>query len=109
MGKESLIYIKDYQALNCLVAGKPRDMPSYIKQLPSMIGKPITVFVDGAGKNSFTGILTEVFADSIKIITALPSPPVNGGCTGRKKKSCRFGACTTIMLDHITAITVNYV
>ncbi len=77
-----------------------------------MIGKPIIVFVDSGGVSGrgFTGVLTEVLNDRIKLITSFPSAPnrsMNRSCN--KKNSSRFGTCTTIMLEHITAVTYNFV
>jgi len=77
-----------------------------------MIGKPITVFVNGGGVSGsgFTGVLIEVLFDSIKLITAMPSAPNTHKNRFCKKKHCsNFGTCTTIMLNHITAITYNFV
>jgi len=107
-----LIYIKNYQALNDLVAKKQNDNYIYPLELSDMIGKPITVFVNGGGASGsgFTGILIEVLCDSIKLITAMPSAPTIHKNRSCKKKHCsNFGTCTTIMLNHITAITYNFV
>jgi hypothetical protein len=112
MEKMSLIYIKNYQALSELVAENQKKSRSYRSQLPTFIGKLITVFVDsgGASGSGFTGILVEILSDSIKLITAIPSvPPIRKNCHCKKNHSSQLGTSTTIMLEHITAITYNFV
>jgi hypothetical protein len=112
MGKKSLIYVKNYQALNSLISENQQKVISYRSQLQSFIGKPITVFVDsgGASGRGFTGILIEVLSDSIKLVTSSPSAPGNrSGYPCKKKQHSRFGTCTTIVLEHVTAITYNFV
>lgn len=110
MENNSLIYIKNYQALNSLV--NHNNSFSYWHQLPALIGKPITVFVDSGGISGggFTGILIEVLSDSIKLITDIPSAPnIQKNCSHKKRRNNKFGTYTTIMLDHITAINYNFI
>ncbi|MDR3645339.1 MAG: hypothetical protein P4M02_09735 [Clostridia bacterium] len=105
-----MIYIKDYQALNELVTENERHGLFCRSLLPSLIGRTITVFVDSGGASGagFTGILIETFSDSIRLLTAVESAPaVRMNCPRKKRNCCRCGSCTTIMLEHITAITYN--
>lgn len=105
-----MIYVKNYQALNELVNQNSRN--SCWNQLPALIGTPITVFVDSGGVSGkgFTGVLIEVLSDSIKLITSMPSAPnMRTKNSHKKRQPCKFGACTTIMLEHITAINYNFI
>lgn len=105
-----MIYVKDYQALNQLV--NQNNSLSYRQQLPSLIGKPITVFVDGGGVcgRGFTGVLLKVLTDSITLITALPpAVQISTQCLCKKQRDNKFGTCTTIPLEHITAINYNFI
>jgi hypothetical protein len=114
-----LIFIKDYRALNSLLFSDQNNDLLYYSQLPSLIGKPITVFVDGEGVSGkgFTGILIDVLSDRIKLITSIPSAPMckknnnNNKCHHccKKKSRCNFGTNTIIMIEHIIAITYNFV
>jgi len=112
-----LIFIKNYRAINSLLYSDQNDDVLYKSQLSSLTGKLITVFVDGGGESGkgFTGILIEVLSDRIKLITGLPSAPVCKKSSNQpkcnhcqKKINCNFGINTIIMIDHITAITYNY-
>lgn len=108
-----MIYIKNYRALNSLLFSEQNNDLF----LPTLIGKVITVFVDGGGVSGkgFTGILIDVLYDRIKLITSIPSAPMckqsrNNKCRHCSKKSkCNFGTNTIIMIEHITAVTYNYV
>lgn len=108
MEKKSLIFIKNYQALNNLVSSEPA-MPR--GGLSALIGRTITVFTDsgGASGRGFTGILCEVRPESIRLVTALPSAPVNGNRPCRRRQGGRSGTFTTIFTEHITAISYDYI
>ena len=89
-----------------------------LKLLP-LLDNVITVFVDSGGisGNGFTGLLIDVSADSIRLITQVPSAPEIGQLRQRiilhkssrkQKQASKFGAYTLIFLEHITAITYSY-
>lgn len=110
MGNGLLIYVKNYQELNELV--NQNSTLSFRRQLSDLIGKPVTVFVDsgGASGNGFTGVLIEVFADRIKLITSLSRcAKCTAGFPCPSKGCDAFGTGTTVMLNHITAINYNFI
>jgi hypothetical protein len=108
MEKGSMLYLKDYNHLNDLVAAKEESPPVLNLELKSLLGKTITVFVDSGGKsgNGFTGILTEVLPDRIRLITSIPGRPVNQFSGNRQTP--KQGTAAVILRDHITAITFSY-
>ena len=113
-----MIYIKNYRTLNSFIPMSQNENMSDKLQLLSLIGKTVIIFVDSGGKSGkgFTGLLTEVFSDRIKLITKMPSAPVynknrnNCNCyyCRRRRRHSNFGINTVIMTAHITAIVYNY-
>lgn len=98
-----MIYIKDYRSLGSYAG---REENSFERQLASLVGRPVTIFVEG-GK-SFTGVLIEVLDDRVRLVTSLPSAPLPRGCPCGKKCS-RFGSATTVLIRSITAVSSNFV
>lgn len=95
-----MIHVKDYRTLEAAVPSQRGPSP-LVQQLRPLIGKQITVFIDSGGCcNHFTGILIEVLPDRINLITSLPPRP-GGRCRGAGTK-CQ------IMLEHISAVSYNY-
>jgi hypothetical protein len=88
-------------------------------KLIELIGKQVIVFVSGGGASGrgFSGVLIEVLSDRIKLITKLPPPPINKHISKNffsisrsgNTKHRGLGTNTVIMIEHITAITYNYV
>ncbi len=103
-----MLYIKDYRALEAPVYKNSNPSPGGW-QLQALIGKRIRVYVEGGEPgNHFTGILTELFPDRIKLVTSLPSEPVarhNGPC--RRPCGSKFGTAAQIVLSHIVAVEYN--
>lgn len=100
-----MIYIKNYRKINSQVFHNTQN--NILQILSNLIGKTIIVFVDSGGLagKGFTGILTEVLVDRIKLITELPDIPKNNRIT--KKRCSNLGTSTMIMVNHITAVTYN--
>jgi hypothetical protein len=110
MEKGSMLYLKDYNDLNALVQPKLDNPPSFRESLLPLIGKSVVVFVDGGGKsgNGFTGILMEVLPGTIRLITSVPSRPVNpSGRCGGSRQNQSSGTAAVIPLSHITAVTYD--
>ena len=100
-----MLYIKDYQSLESQVQRKrdsvrKKDSAGFRQLLQSLTGKQITVYVDN-GLQPFTGLLMETGADSIRLITRLPSAPTVQNCRCRP---ARPGTECRIMTDHISAV-----
>ncbi len=100
-----MIYIKDYRSINDQIPGKQGDrLPGLLSELK---GKAVTVYTCGC-VNGITGILVDVFPDSIGILTRMPPTPQYGH--SRKRQGRRaFGTKTVVLLKHIEAISYNYV
>lgn len=102
-----MIYIKDYRAANALDS---RGTGCFTQKLDLFIGRIITVTTDG-GCAGITGVLVEVYRDSIRLITKLPESRPAGKCGGNrggagKSLNC-FGTSTVIMLEHIVSVSFN--
>lgn len=97
-----MIHVKDYGALEPVQPNRRSPSP-LLEQLRTMIGKQITVFIDSGdcNNNHFTGILIQIFSDRISLITSLPPRPGSRGCRST-------GTQCQIMLEHISAISFNY-
>lgn len=102
-----MIYIKDYGSLNDLVYNSNNSKNVIQLKFIPLIGRTITVFVDGGSISGcgFTGVLINVLSDSIKLVTKLPIPPNNPNIScNRNFQNDSFGTKTMIMLNHITAL-----
>ena len=112
-----MIYIKDYRSLNSLVGNHNEHLSSrnnIRESFMPLIGRAITVFVDGGSicGGSFNGILTDVLSDGIQL-TAIPFGNFNRrGCNSgfrpnmsrKRKESCGVHRTKILILfSHITA------
>ena len=67
------------------------DTNTLLNELCEHVDSLVTIFTEGSGRIGFTGLLSSVNCDAVKLIT----------CTGGR----RFGVITLIPLDQITACT----
>lgn len=109
-----MIYIKNYRSISLKkLFNEPDELTIIFSKL---IGKPIIVFADSGGTSGrgFTGLLLSVGNNSIELLLkSSSSANIKNNCrcsSCRKKQRNNFmGTKVKIFLNHITAITYNYI
>lgn len=96
-----MLYIHDYRSIPSPDDGG-NGIHAIRQQLNTLTGRMITVYTDNSSRG-FSGVLTHVMTDSIKLVV----PPVNQ--RGKVRRCGRPGTAAVISLSHITAIAYkNY-
>ena len=107
-----MIYIKDYRNLNGIAVNS--QSYAFRSFLQESLGKTVTVYTTsgGASGRGFTGLLIDVFSDSLRILSNPSYSSQSFSKTGKKGKNEKgfpLGRQTVIRIEHIVAISIAYI